>query len=118
MCLIVLCESYSYILSQNCTLTKNQIYAYFEQEAKSIVIKAEGDARSAALIGEAIKENPGFVQLRRIDTAQEIAQSVARSQNRIYLNADALLINLLAVSDAPSAGAPSAGAAVPAAKKK
>ncbi len=65
------------------------------QEAKSIIIRAEGEAQSANLIGAAINENPGFVQLRRIDVAQEIAQSVARSNNRVYLNADALLINLL-----------------------
>ncbi|CAN0495570.1 unnamed protein product [Hapterophycus canaliculatus] len=44
----------------------------------SIVIKAEGEAQSAKLVGEAIKDNPGFIQLRRIDAARDIASTVAR----------------------------------------
>lgn len=44
----------------------------------SIVIKAQGEAQSAKLVGEAIKDNPGFIQLRRIDAARDIATTVAR----------------------------------------
>ncbi|KAK7237904.1 prohibitin [Aureococcus anophagefferens] len=43
----------------------------------------------------AIQNNPGFVKLRKIDTAKEIAGTVARSQGKVYLNADSLLINIL-----------------------
>ena len=75
------------------------------QDAKSIIIKAEGEAESAKLISEAIQENPGFVQLRRIDAAEEIAATMARSQNRLYLNADALLINMLGNEGAAIVGA-------------
>ena len=64
-------------------------------DAKSIVIKAEGEAQSAKLISDAIKENPGFVQLRKIDAAEEIANTMSRSQNRMFLNADALLMNII-----------------------
>lgn len=86
-----------------------------EQEAKSIIIKAEGEARSAELIGAAINENPGFVQLRRIDASEEIAQSISRSNNHIYLSADSLLINLLGQT-APIAGSNETTKVVP--KKK
>ncbi|CAM9636353.1 unnamed protein product, partial [Ectocarpus sp. 4 AP-2014] len=48
------------------------------QEKMSIVIKAQGEAQSAKLVGDAIKDNPGFIQLRRIDAARDIASTVAR----------------------------------------
>ena len=63
------------------------------QDKKSIVIRAEGEARSAELIGRAIQNNPGFVQLRRIEAARSIATSVANGSNAVYLNSDALLLN-------------------------
>jgi len=65
------------------------------QEKKSIVIKAEGEAQSAQLIGNAIQKNPAFIQLRRIDAAKEIASMVVQSGNKVYLNADSLMINVL-----------------------
>jgi len=65
------------------------------QEKRSIVIKAQGEAAAAKLIGKAIKENPGFIQLRKIDAAREIAQIIAKSQNKVYLNADSLLMSML-----------------------
>lgn len=60
----------------------------------SIVIKAQGEAQSAKLVGDAIKDNPGFIQLRRIDAAREIATTVARSQNKLFLNTESLLLDL------------------------
>jgi prohibitin 2 len=65
------------------------------QDKRSIIIKAQAEARTAELIGEAVKTNPGFVQLRRIDAAKEIAETVSRSANTVYLSADNLLLNLL-----------------------
>lgn len=65
------------------------------QEKMSIVIKAEGEAQSAKLVGEAIKDNPGFIQLRRIDAARDIAATVARSNNKLFLNTDSLLLDLV-----------------------
>lgn len=70
------------------------------QEKRSIVIKAEGEAESAKLIGKAIKQNPAFLQLRRIDAAKEVAQYVAPSEYnktpaKVYLNSDTLLLNHL-----------------------
>lgn len=125
-----------------------------KQDRLGIVIKAEGEARSAELIGRAIADNPGFVQaspthscmviacfavfnafrcvrvprhgytcccppllefvcslrvsgcaihlfvvvapqLRRIDAAKDIAATVSKSANTVYLSADSLLLNLL-----------------------
>lgn len=66
-----------------------------KQEKRSIVIRAQGEAASAEMIGRSISDKPGFVELRRIDAARDIAQIVSRSSNRVYLNADSLLLNLL-----------------------
>lgn len=65
------------------------------QEKRSIVIKAEGEARAAELVGKAIQKNPAFIQLRRIEAARDVAATVSGSQNRVYLNADNLLLNHL-----------------------
>ncbi|KNE59805.1 hypothetical protein AMAG_05264 [Allomyces macrogynus ATCC 38327] len=64
------------------------------QEKQSIIIKAEGEAKSAQMIGEAIKGKPGFLALRQIEMAQEIAGVVAASSNRVMLDANTLLLNL------------------------
>jgi prohibitin 2 len=73
-----------------------------QQEKKTIITKARGEAESASLIGTAVKRNPGFMKLRRIDAAREIADIIAangQNGNKIYLNADSLLLNLLGDSD-------------------
>eukprot|EP01039_Chlorochromonas_danica_P012528 gene12528-14353_t len=41
------------------------------QEKKSIVIRAQGEAQSATLIGNAINKNPAFLSLRRIEASRE-----------------------------------------------
>jgi prohibitin 2 len=66
-----------------------------KQDKKSIIIKAKGEARSAELVGQAMEQNPGFIQLRRIDAAKDIATTISRSSNRVYLDADSLLLNLM-----------------------
>ena len=66
-----------------------------EQEKLAIVIKAEGEARSAELIGNAVRENPAFIQLRRIDAAREVAKVITQSPNKVYLNSDSLMLNNL-----------------------
>ena len=69
------------------------------QEKKTIITKARGEAESAELIGLAVKKNPGFMKLRRIDAARDIADIVAKSGNKVYLNADSLLLNLMGNAD-------------------
>jgi prohibitin 2 len=65
------------------------------EELKSIVVKAEGEAESARLIGEAMKKaGPSFIQLRKIEAARDIAQSISKSSNKILLDSSSLLLNL------------------------
>jgi prohibitin 2 len=71
-----------------------------QQEKLTIITKAKGEAESAELIGQAVAHNPGFMSLRRIDAARDIADIVAKSGNKVYLNADSLLLNLLGDADA------------------
>jgi len=70
-----------------------------QQEKQTIITKAKGEAESATLIGLSVKKNPGFMSLRRIDAARDIAGIVSTSGNKIYLNADSLLLNLLGDAD-------------------
>lgn len=70
-----------------------------QSEKQTIITKARGEAASADLIGNAVKKNPGFMKLRRIEAAKEIADIVSKSGNKIYLNADSLLLNLLSDAD-------------------
>lgn len=65
-----------------------------EQDKKSAIIRAQGEAKSAKLIGEAISKNPAFLSLRKIEAARAIAHTMANSANKVYLNADDLLLNL------------------------
>jgi len=65
------------------------------QDKKSIIIKAEGEANSAQMIGEAVRTNSAFIELRKIEASRDIANTIAKSQNKVYLNADNLLLNLL-----------------------
>ncbi|KAK9008036.1 hypothetical protein V6N11_074942 [Hibiscus sabdariffa] len=65
-----------------------------EQDKKSAVIRAQGEAKSAQLIGQAIAKNPAFITLRRIEASREIAQTIANSANKVFLNSKDLLLNL------------------------
>ena len=40
------------------------------QEKQQVVVKAAGEAKSAELIGEAIKKSKDYVELKRLDTAK------------------------------------------------
>ena len=62
------------------------IVAKAEQEKKASVIRAEGESESAKLITDALKEaGDAFIQVRRIDTAKEVAETLSRSRNVTYL---------------------------------
>jgi len=66
-----------------------------EQDKKSKIIAAEGEARAALLIGESVKRNPVFAELRRIDAARHVAHTLATGNNQVYLNSDSLLVNMM-----------------------
>lgn len=65
-----------------------------QQDKRSIIVKAEGEATSAKMISEAVSENPAFLQLRHFEAAKDIASIIARGQNRVFIDSDTLLFNL------------------------
>ena len=81
-----------------------------KQDKKSAIIKAEGEAKAAQLIGDAIKDNPGFIQLRKLEAARDIASTVSKSSNRVFLGADSLLLNVTDAGTYDLAAQPDAGA--------
>jgi prohibitin 1 len=69
---------------------ERQVYvvAQSEQERQAAVIRAEGEAEAATLISKALKEaGAGLIEVRRIDTAKEIANTLAGAHNVTYLPA-------------------------------
>lgn len=64
------------------------------QEKRQKIAEAEGETKSAALIGAAIAKSPAYLNLEKIKAAREIANTVASSQNRVYLNAGSLLLDV------------------------
>jgi len=65
-----------------------------KQERQQKVVQAEGEAASAKLIGEAISKNPGYLKLKKIRAAQNIARTIAASKNRVYVDAGTLMLNV------------------------
>ncbi|EIW81043.1 hypothetical protein CONPUDRAFT_104172 [Coniophora puteana RWD-64-598 SS2] len=64
------------------------------QEKQSIIVRAQGEARSAELIGEAMRSNKGFLELRRLEAAREIANVLQTSGNKVMLDSQGLLLNV------------------------
>lgn len=65
-----------------------------KQEKQQKIVQASGEAEAAKLIGEAISINPGYLKLRKIRASQSISRTIAQSQNRIYLTANNLMLNI------------------------
>eukprot|EP00405_Crypthecodinium_cohnii_P012905 CAMPEP_0206444072 /NCGR_PEP_ID=MMETSP0324_2-20121206/14715_1 /ASSEMBLY_ACC=CAM_ASM_000836 /TAXON_ID=2866 /ORGANISM="Crypthecodinium cohnii, Strain Seligo" /LENGTH=292 /DNA_ID=CAMNT_0053912067 /DNA_START=115 /DNA_END=993 /DNA_ORIENTATION=- len=76
-----------------------------QEEKKKTIISAEGETKSAEMIGNAMKDNPGFIELRRIEKAKEISTLLARSQNRMVLGSESLLLSLMGGGSVSSASA-------------
>lgn len=73
--------------------------AFFEveqakQDKQRKIVQAEGEAEAAKMLGEAISKNPGYLKLRKIRAAQQVAKTISRSQNTVYLNAASLMLNI------------------------
>jgi len=67
------------------------------QEKQAMVVKAQGEARSAELIGEAVKKNKAYVELKKIENARAIAASLQeQGRNRLLLDAEGLGLNVFA----------------------
>lgn len=59
-----------------------------------MVVRAQGEARSAELIGEAIKKSRSYVDLKEFENARAIAQILERSNNKVYLDSNGLGLNI------------------------
>lgn len=72
------------------------VVAKAEQEKLALIIRSEGDAEAASLVSEALSANgKGLIELRRIESAQEIATNMARSRGVTYLpQSGGMLLNL------------------------
>mmetsp|Transcript_147989 Transcript_147989/g.258621 ORF Transcript_147989/g.258621 Transcript_147989/m.258621 type:complete len:288 (-) Transcript_147989:204-1067(-) len=64
------------------------------QEKLSKIVLAEGEAESARLIGEAVRKNPGFMHLRKIEAAREISSIMSQGKNRLMLDTNSLLLDV------------------------
>ena len=69
------------------------------QEKQAIIVRSAGEARAAELIGEAVRKNKGFLKLKKLEAAKDIATTLSQSDNRIVLDAQSLLLNV--ASDDP-----------------
>lgn len=57
-----------------------------EQERNAAVIRAEGESEAAKLISDATKAaGAGLIELRRIEAARDIAETMSRAPNVVYL---------------------------------
>jgi prohibitin 2 len=58
------------------------------QDKNSAIIKAEGEARSAELLGAALGKSQAYIQLQRIQASREIAVSIANRKGKSFLDAE------------------------------
>ncbi len=57
-----------------------------DKEREAAVIRAEGEAEAAQIVNAALAESgPGLIEVRRIDTAKEIAAALSQSRNVTYV---------------------------------
>ena len=64
------------------------------QEKQATVVRAQGEARSAELIGDAIKKSRSYVDLREFENARNVAAILEKSQNKVYLDGNGLGLNI------------------------
>jgi len=64
------------------------------QERQQKIVQAEGEAEAAKKIGEAIGLNPGYMKLRKLRAATNVARQMGVSTNKMYLDSNTLLLNL------------------------
>uniref|UniRef100_A0A915PYW8 Band 7 domain-containing protein n=1 Tax=Setaria digitata TaxID=48799 RepID=A0A915PYW8_9BILA len=66
-----------------------------KQQRQEKIVQAEGEAQSAKLIGEAMRQDPGFLKLRKIRAAQKISKTISEAaNNKVYLPSGGLMLNI------------------------
>jgi prohibitin 2 len=64
------------------------------QEKQQKIVQAEGETAAARMLGVAISQNPGYLKLRKLNASKKISATISQSQNRVYLNAGSLLLDV------------------------
>lgn len=64
--------------------------------------RADAHALVRPARAQAIRSNPSFITLRKIEAAREVASTISTGANRVYLNSDSLLLNLGDLETDPS----------------
>ncbi|KAF1356592.1 band 7 family-domain-containing protein [Delphinella strobiligena] len=64
------------------------------QEKQAAIVRAQGEARSAELIGDAIKKSRSYIELREFENARNIASILEKSNNKVYLESEGLGLNV------------------------
>ena len=62
-------------------------------------MRAQGEARSAELIGDAIKKSRSYVDLREFDNAKNVAAILQGGNNKVYLDTEGLGLNVTQTRD-------------------
>jgi len=65
-----------------------------KQERQQKIVEAEAEAEQVKLVGMSVNNNPGFLNMRKIDAAVDISRTMANSQNRIFLDSSSLLLDV------------------------
>jgi len=66
-----------------------------KQEKQQKIVQAEGETAAARMLGAAISQNPGYLKLRKLKASEKISSTISASQNRVYLSAGSLLLNVV-----------------------
>jgi len=62
------------------------VVAKAEQEKEALIIRSQGDREAAKLVSDALqKSGKGLIELRRIETAVQIAEALANNPHVTYL---------------------------------
>ena len=64
-----------------------------------MVVRAQGEGRSAELIGDAIKKSRSYVDLREFENAKNIAAILQTGSNKVYLDTEGLGLNITQTRD-------------------
>ena len=67
-----------------------------EHQKKAAIVAAEGDARGAEMIAQAFQDvGEGLIELRKLEAAEEIAETISVARNISYLpHGQNLLLNM------------------------
>ena len=79
------------LAEQKALEVKNQT-VQVEEEAKQKVLKAEAEAKAVAIEGKALRENPQYLEAKRVEAQLEMAKSAAHWSNPVLSSGQSQLL--------------------------